>query len=47
MNEANQLVTAVMTFAFVVMMLVSARAFIEQRSASGVSRPVVVASLPI
>ena len=28
-------------------MLVSARAFIEQRSASGVSRPVVVASLPM
>jgi hypothetical protein len=47
MNEANQLVTAAMTLAFAVMMLMSARAFIEQRSESGVSRPVSVASLPM
>ncbi len=46
MNEANQLVTAAMTLAFAVMMLMSARAFIEQRSASGL-RPVSVASLPM
>ena len=47
MTEGNQLVTAAMTLAFAVMMLVSARAFIEQRSASGVGRPVSVASLPM
>jgi len=47
MNEANQLVTAAMTFAFALMMLVSARSFIEQRTASAVSRPVSVASLPL
>jgi hypothetical protein len=47
MNEANQLVTAAMTFAFAVTMLASARAFIEQRSAGNISRPVTVASLPV
>ena len=47
MNEANQLVTAAMTFAFAVMMLASARAFIEQRSAGNISRPVTAASLPV
>ena len=47
MNEANQLVTAAMTFAFAVMMLVSARAFIQQRSANDNGRPVAVASLPM
>ncbi len=46
MNEANQLVTAAMTFAFVVLMLASARAFIEQRSANDAGLPVTVASLP-
>jgi hypothetical protein len=45
MNEANQLVTAAMTMAFVLMMLMSARSYIEQRSAGEVRRPVAIASL--
>jgi hypothetical protein len=45
MNEANQLVTAAMTLAFALTMLVGARAFTEQRSASGASRPLSVAFL--
>jgi hypothetical protein len=47
MNDVNQLVTAAMTFAFAVMMLANARAFVEQRSANDNSRPVTVASLPM
>jgi len=45
MNEANQLVTAAMTMAFVLMMLISARSYMEQRSAGEVRRPVAIASL--
>jgi len=47
MSDANQLATAVLTFAFAVVMLVSARAFVEQKSASDARRPVIVASLPM
>ena len=47
MNEANQLVTAAMTCAFVVMMLMSARSFVEQRSARESGRSLAVASLPL
>jgi len=45
MNEANQLVTAAMTMAFVLMMLISARSYMEQSSAGEVRRPVAIASL--
>ena len=47
MSDANQLATAVLTFAFAAVMLVSARAFVEQKSASDAGRPVIVASLPM
>jgi hypothetical protein len=47
LNEANQRVTAAMTFAFAVTMLASARVFIEPGSADNISRPVIVASLPL
>ena len=47
MSDANQLATAVLTFAFAVVMLVSARAFVEQKSAGDARRPVIVASLPM
>jgi len=46
MTEENQFVTAVLTIAFAVVMLVGARAFVELRSARDDARPVQVASLP-
>jgi hypothetical protein len=47
MTEANQFVTAVLTIAFAVAMLVGARAFVELRSARDAARPVQIASLPM
>ena len=47
MIERNQLVTAAMTLAFAMMMLMSAWAFVEQRAASDGARSIGVASLPL
>jgi hypothetical protein len=45
MKEAHQLLTAATTTVFVLMMLMTARAYMEQRSASEARRPVAIASL--
>jgi hypothetical protein len=47
MSDTNQLATAVLTFAFAAVMLVSARAFVELKSAGDTDRPLTVASLPM
>jgi hypothetical protein len=47
MSDTNQLATAVLTFIFAAVMVVSARAFVEQKSASDAGQPVLVASLPM
>jgi hypothetical protein len=47
MSDTNRLATAVLTFAFAAGVPVSARAFLQQKSASDARRPVIVASLPM